>query len=459
MELNIHEIEPVARIDYYSVMLYGVSLGSIFAKFNIPYNFGDFSEIDVTDHLDMHLRQVMYRTEFFRCTVNLIDHQVTAAELKSNYEFMPAPERSDFFARVYPSVKFECAGSELNALRKFKQFSVEDSFMNRLFWFDICKEFKVTRCDFAFDFIDHPSQPDFPVCLARYLADMQKSDILRLSTSNRRSTGLVYKIERSPKGCCCYLGAQRSPEFVRVYDKLQEQAEKVYKSYDTASWGDTCEFSGCKSWTRIELQCRREKAVKHLFTEGDAKTKMMAILRYIFENYMVCNRDHVPESFIKSYFDLSNIQKVNFVQFGELEKYASNGLISAKLDSWLDKNLKYVLLSFYKYGIDGFVERVNKALESFYASDKAYDLIRLYKLNLFVSEFLIQEQLSFDQLPGAIVDDYNRRKIGVSPSVSDPATRSYEQSDQLFLEQLGIFTKDEDQAAAVRDRLDKVGAL
>ncbi len=305
-------VEPYARIDYYSVMLSNVSLGSIFRKFDIEFGGADFN-FDVSDSTFMNLRQVMYRIPYFRLYITLVDHRLTADEIKNNYEFMASSERATLFTKEFVSVKLEAAGQELNNWRK-AGFCVEEICMDSSFWLTDCaNEFKVTRCDFAFDFVDHPTDNEFSKKIARYLADMQSKDCLRLCTSNRRNTGLVFKVERSPKGCCSYLGAQRSPEFVRVYDKLQEQAEKVYGTYDTNSWGDSCEFAGCKSWDRIELQTRREKSARLLFAEGTPKQKMMSILKHIFDNYMVTDCDHVPEPFIQQYFDVSAIENINFV--------------------------------------------------------------------------------------------------------------------------------------------------
>ena len=397
-------IKPYSRIDYYSCVLYDVSLASIFRKFNIPFLEGSDLPFVVDDTVQVSIRQVVYRLGYFRCIVNLIDHRLTANQLKASYEFMHPSEKSSLFETVYPSIKIEAAGQELNSLR-MAGYNVEEMFMDRLFWVGVSHEFKVTRCDFAFDFIDHPFQPDFPSELARYLSKMQIDDKLRLCTANKKQSGLVYKIERNPKGCCCYLGSQTSTEFVRVYDKLQEQAEKKFGTYDTSSWPAEAEFRNCKSWTRIELQTRREKSVKYLFSEGSYRDKMFSILKYIFDNFMVTDSDHVPEPFISSYFDLSQIQKIDFVQFEELEKYKVLNRPSVQLENWLIKNSKFLIAYIELYGIKKLVDSLNEILLVMYEhKDEVLFKSKLLKLNIYRSELLLDLGLSFDDLIGSYVN-------------------------------------------------------
>lgn len=403
-------IKCVSRIDYYSVMLYDCSLASIFRKFNINFLIGSDLPFVVEDCHQVSVRSVMYRTGFFRVLVSLSDHRLTSGEFLFKYEHMNSDQRLSFFTQNFASIKVEAAGVELNNLRK-SGFNVEENFMNRLFWLGVSQEFKVTRCDFAFDFIDHPTYSNFPQLLARYLCLMKYDQKLRLCTSNKRDGGLVYDVVFNPSATCSYLGSRSSNEFVRVYDKKQEMSKKVYKTEDSNSWPEDAEFRACKSWCRVELQTRREKSARYLFSEGDYQTKIVQILKHVFTDFMVTDSDHVPEDFLKEYFDLSKIQNIDFVQFDELSKYVFVNTPIVQLQNWLLKNMKYLISYLSLYGSSSLIDMCNDYYRVMYCSGDALSRVKLQKLNLFLSELLLESGISWEDLPGSFVDDNGFRYL------------------------------------------------
>lgn len=282
------------KIDTYSVMLRNYSAMSVFDKLGIDYDC-------ITELL---------KSEFAcnRQGVSTYEYQYSGIkiQIRAFYLMQIAPDKNVFSEEV-PEIRLEITGTGLDYLRNIG-FDPDQSFTDITFWSDDIKAFTVTRCDFAFDYVN---LYDFQF---RAIFD----DMLSFSQDHRvnvgRTSGCSFDLKLGSQ-MTLYLGSVASDRYLRIYDKKLERfgdgphdPNKIPQSFFDN--GD----QNINSWFRIELQTRRAKAMEYLFNcNGD----FGGILGDIFKNFSVRNREGEILPSFAAIFDQKQIpliiQNKNFV--------------------------------------------------------------------------------------------------------------------------------------------------
>lgn len=194
----------------------------------------------------------------------------------SQYNFYGDQIDDDIFCKVIKKFKLDISGHGLDFLRSLGMYPVDDYLRDEKL---IPQPFHLTRCDFAFDFINYA--PGFVDTLIEYAETNHTSK--HLLCLYKRTAGIKYSI-RTGDQKTIYFGAPTSDRMLRVYDKRLQ-----YIDLETGVYKKANEYDNPDSWFRIELQTRNKYAHGLCFgtiecTEGD-KTFWDAILKYIYDNY------------------------------------------------------------------------------------------------------------------------------------------------------------------------------
>lgn len=239
-------------------------------------------------------------------------------------------------------------------------------------------QYHVTRCDAAFDLIDY-GQDFLGNCKAacRQLSDPRTG---RVSVAK----GGVKWSTRDGDQDTLYLGSTGSDRLLRIYDKkLQYTQRNKFVSDCPYRNGDQLP----ESWTRIELQCRRNDSAVILYDCHNFEQ----IFRYIFDKFSMrmCLYDSGKQRrmgdilpFWRELFDFEKIAKIipvlHFVQSGTILERGVSFIFGTAFS-----NLMLVLSHF---GYEDFIKTVNAELIRLQSSDLPADVSRKNRIiNLILS--------------------------------------------------------------------------
>lgn len=281
---------------------------------------------------------------------------------------------SSVFTWLFPYINLTLSGSTLNFLREsgvdvdvilFSPLPVPEY-----------GSYHVTRCDFAFDFINY--KPDF---LDKCIDQISRSS---LPTGRLMSigagAGMCYTLRNGSKEKTLYLGSSKSNKLLRIYDKnLQYQFKAGANPYAV---GDEVP----SSWIRVELQTRREAECHKLLYGCDGD--LLKVLRYIYDNFALVESDgteygkerHISECWL-TLFDWGTISRIiqnaNCVQSEDVLTRSTRYI----------KNIAFSNIAVFVafYGWDGLMSVVNKQFLDLQFSDSDIDQRRY---NTLVSKIL-----------------------------------------------------------------------
>lgn len=337
-----------AKIDWYTVLLYNTSFKEVLEKLNC------FA--DVCDEIlnSGYQRSVGYRTD--------IVYSSNGVNLSVKMDDTLGVDDDNMFFNKWSELRLDISGQGLDYLRALNEH-FDKSLCDIDFWGDE-SSFKITRCDFAFDFVNYYSSflDEFIFKLQdleRALAVSHGRDgnrYLGIAGGMGRNTAYNYKVGTGMK--CLYLGTVRSDKLVRIYDKKLEQSKggvflKPLPKYFVEN-GD----GEVNSWFRIEFQTRRKFAHNYLYgCKGDLKV----VLRELFDTYQ-CKDPTTGQAFdfIKRLYDWDKLPKIiENLHFTELPEKV---LVRAKrqLSTQAIKNLT---LFYAVYGINGILTLIQSYLE------------------------------------------------------------------------------------------------
>lgn len=361
-----------SKIDTFSVMLYGTTLTKILDKLGVD------SEYMVSLYNTFYAGLGDCGIPVFRWSYNGIELSI--------YQYMLDPNSDNMFNSVCQSIRLEVGGKGLDYLRSLG-LDVEANFCNPKFWGDDEKCFSITRCDFAYDFVN-VNERDF-LDLFAYLGS--KSSERRLNVG--RAGGVSFNLHLGAQ-CTCYLGSKDSDRYLRIYDKKLEQfkdhivdANKIPQSFYAHNDADI------KSWYRIELQTRRKFATNFcLSSAGD----LSSILGKIFEDYLI-REDGIPLQCLKNIYDPTILPLII-----QNRNYVDSVPVSQKIKNFVETQAFTSIASYVAvYGWDLFHELVTKRLAQV-IYDPLYHSQRrglVHKLSAICTEFEISDSdlnLSFD---------------------------------------------------------------
>lgn len=313
------------KLDYYTVICYNRTLRYCLEKIGI---FDESIEMLQGDDL----REVSKYNKSYK--IQLADIWV---EIKTeSYDDILYTCANDDFLFVdctLDYIRLEMSGSALDYLRS-RGFNPDIEFHDIEFWGEL-GTFNVTRCDFAFDFVNY--QANFISDLFEWVRFEQRdpegylySPSARLRTS--RKGGSSYKIWDGNTIKCFYIGSNSSNKFLRIYDKLLETTVKNKSKLPADELFPEIFIENEKekitSWYRIELQTRDIYAMKLLYqplqiideinkgkkenifsADGDAGYYDY-VLRFIFDHYMILDRDYKPIECMAKLFNWATLPKI-----------------------------------------------------------------------------------------------------------------------------------------------------
>lgn len=235
-----------AKIDWYTVLLYNVSFEDVLKKLNCVY--------DICDEI---LNSGYQHSEGYRTDMV---YSVNGVTLQVNFDDVLLVDKDNIFFNKWKSLRLDISGSGLDYLRTLNK-GIDANFCDVNFWGQE-GTYKVTRCDFAFDFVNHYGS--FLDEFIYKLQDLQRNNIIERGNDGNTYLGTqmgvdgrgrrtAYNMRTGSNVKCLYLGTTRSDKLVRIYDKKLEQTKNgVFKK------GVPQYFQGddkdVKSWFRIEFQ-------------------------------------------------------------------------------------------------------------------------------------------------------------------------------------------------------------
>lgn len=362
-----------AKIDWYSVIINNVSIYDVMEQLQIPMD----------DYIEFCSRPVQ-RSQGFSTDTYFSVNGVTCSISSADY-FYNISQSQDVFTTPVTKLKLDISGTGLDYLRGM--YDVDRLLSDPNFWGEGLHH--LTRCDFAFDFINY--QPTFLDDLIFNISDMIKSGALPNQTrlDNGRSGGVTFQLNLG-KAKTVYFGADRSDRKLRIYDK------KLERSKNGIFVNNAFEFKEdpvINSWFRIELQTRNKSAHNLIYSyNNDLKN----ILRVVFEDY--CIRDdtgHILECIEKLYnWDTLPpiIQNRNSVQLAPV----------------LERSIRYIegqafasIVTFIsRYGFDSFKHFICECLDEIFTRDDFCSLRRSMNISKRISTMMIEEELLLSDLKG-----------------------------------------------------------
>lgn len=174
----------------------------------------------------------------------------------------------DFLTAVFKYIRFELSGA---ALDEFRAYGYDvDELLFKEWTLPQGSTYHVTRCDFAFDLLDHCTN-FLDVCFDWVHLNHTASGRIQLATAKQ---GIAYE-EKHGDSECLIIGGHSADKKLRIYDKGFQASQKRCVDPYTGMWSER--------WIRIELQLRREHAHGVLYAESERG--FMPVLRYIYDNY------------------------------------------------------------------------------------------------------------------------------------------------------------------------------
>lgn len=162
--------------------------------------------------------------------------------------------------------------------------------------------FHVTRCDFAFDFVNYDLGFDLFQMFEKFVS---RGDTLskegRLCVRGRPG-GLTYQKKYGSNERTFYIGSPSSERVLRVYDKYLERRQASGGVFMDTSFGDPLSVS---SWVRIELQTRKTLTEKMLFADNFAPDAILEDISRFYQIYRSGN-----DSYFRSFIDYFNPEVV-----------------------------------------------------------------------------------------------------------------------------------------------------
>ena len=266
-----------AKLDWFSGMFYNTSISEIMEKLGI-YN----------ELYDEMLSSLYERSQGFN---SVAVFSLNGVSFEVRWDDYLSTEKTAIFERVFSKIRLDISGSGLDYLRS-TGFKVDKVFTDRTFFGEYGTDYTVTRCDFAYDFVNYKS--DFLDNVLYWIKDMERTSgyiqgDYRLHTG--RGSGLQYSYRCGSHQKTLYLGSPRADKLVRIYDKYLEQTQNGVFIHGVPEAFQKNESDDIKSWFRIEFQSRRKCADNFLYScDGDIRN----VLRVIFEQYLIRDEKGIP---------------------------------------------------------------------------------------------------------------------------------------------------------------------
>lgn len=233
-------------------------------------------------------------------------------------------DASDVFHYVFEHIQLKISGDGMRFLRSVVP-DIEYRLHKQMHIDHSCGTFHITRCDFAFDFLNY--RTDILGELQSYL-DQLYWDGARAVPVLSSKCPLKYSM-RTGDQSTCYIGGTRGNKLLRVYDKLIESNGDLSKL--------PCEVDfPVDSWCRVELQTRNEYSHKLLYGTNDGLIR----LKELHTLFLFCDSERNPLAWWRDLIDWDTIGSI--VQNAKyVEPVLTKSKLENRLDSLLDALLPY----------------------------------------------------------------------------------------------------------------------
>lgn len=382
------------KLDWFSCMFYNTSIVQLFEFLRLPEDL-------LTDFLANAFDQNMgYCTNYTLVFEGVSFHLDFDEFLLLNYDY------SKIWEYKFAKIRVDCSGSGLDYLRSlgFHGIGEIESYLNNPDNYpgEIDRDFKVTRADFAFDFINYERCPNFVEKLLDWFYRTEYNSDYRTPSGainvGRISQPLKYSL-RSGDQHTVYLGTTRSLRLVRIYNKLMQ----YQKNGVTVKELPTCYSDiDIQSWFRIEFQTRQKEAGHYLFGFRTFKD----ILKILFNDYLIRDSHGKPIDFMLELYDWGSLQEIPYnTPFTEMKT------VSKSIERTIRKNAFSIALFVARYGLKGLINLLNEEFEKL-DFDCPSSARRAFAYKQKLSRYVVEEDLSLSSI-SALDLSYNRIRLNI----------------------------------------------
>lgn len=368
------------KLDWYSAMVYNVSFKQVLEFLNVEYDFYNDLIANGFQRNCCYSTQQIFTFNGITLEINFDDYILLDLDF------------DDIFTHKFSHIRIDISGIGLDFLRGiFKRpYELElylHNVQNYISFGELGKDVKITRADFAFDFVNYEKCPDFVEQLLDWFFKTEYNPEFRTSSgglyTGRSTPGLKYSL-RTGDQHTIYFGTTRSNKLLRIYNKLM-QYQKNGVLIKPLPFSDDLEV---KSWFRIEFQTRKVEAEKYLF----GFTRFEDILKIIFNDYLIRDKNGNPVPILLDLYDWGSLQEITYnVSFMQLKTVIE----TAKTN--ISRSMQSIVLYIARYGVRYFLNYLyNEMKKLSYESKSASS--RSLAFNIKTSRMLNEENLCFDDL-------------------------------------------------------------
>lgn len=342
------------KIDEFSCVVDNINLSDLFKLFHIDMSY--FPDFLMKAHDSRSCGARSYTlSEYgvqFDFSLDEYKYRMAISEYKA--------EEFDLFYTDFDKIRVEFHGQGLDWLRSFyPQF--DDDIRSPEFFKNY--SYRVTRVDFAYDFVNVHS--DFISKFSKTLFDIEYNRRLSGDISNRltlkKGVSLDFNIVMGNTGLTIYLGSQTSAKYVRIYDKLMERcahgmSEKALPKFDHPLDEDI------RSWFRIEYQVRKKYCADLLY---GCDERGETVLKYIFDHYRVTDRGERIEC-LDSLMDWSRLPELR-----KMKNMTESDIktVYQKSEEVINRDAARIIMYILRYGLHGLFDILVDYIDSCYVND------------------------------------------------------------------------------------------
>lgn len=373
------------RIDTYTVILYSASIREVLSRLELPQSLLSDDNVNNYKGTIVGLGQTyVWNFNGFRIECKLSE----ADFLSKNSE-----EKINFYDVIWSWLRVHIYGEGIDFLESLhaddKNYVLSVIWSDPEYWSPISAAHKVTRCDFAFDYINYEGN-EFER-LRKIIATCDLDD--KLTKNGRLLTGdgnsLVYSY-RGGKERTIYLGSTGADRMVRIYDKKFQLTDEA-GNFDNSHLPQIIKDNEVTvdSWYRVELQTRENFAERYLVScNGDLRF-VMGEIASVFDIKTADGKFVAPLHKIFLW-----TKRTPIIQNAKCNKPRTE-LSSASC--WVsDIALINNMLIIGARGWDGFRDLQNEAVRKRMEAPLKHRVQFLDKINTRMSLIAMQEGLKFD---------------------------------------------------------------
>lgn len=360
------------KIDWFSGIFNQVTLDEVFKLFNVD------TQIHYEEFCDCLNHRIINTLGALWSTVIRFKGIVISFQNNELFTLHCNPEDIDIIKLqhiVFNQLNVTISGSGLDELRSY---GIDiDRYIYNLSALPSAT-FHITRCDFAFDFINMTDIDDSDIFDKLFQSCNEcKTPMGRISTGGTQ--GLGYSVRLGDQRTI-YLGSPKADRLLRVYDKKLEFESKSVGLIPFKVNGELP-----YSWIRIELQTRRGIADSLAFRH-DYDMSNLHVLRYIYEKCLprkkVANKDYITDDWINNLFDWEKLPSSITPQLNKILNIDNVDRAS----SFMARNLKQQILLYAHYGKDNLFDAVNRVFIDIQSSSEKRDIYRRLNINSYIRD-------------------------------------------------------------------------